>query len=143
MKSPSENSIVVARRIPRFPSVTWDWLTSSDLVAQWFGPFEAEGDVLFVTMMQEEGKPRMEGRILQCRPKEYLQLKLGTDDTAWVIELSLEAIEEESQLTLKQAKTGSDEDAWIDAGWQFYLDCLLAAVNKTAAPSFRDYAPAE
>ena len=89
----------------------------------------------------EEGRPEVEGRILQCKSKELIELKLGTTEDSWIIKLVLNEVLDGTKVTLYQDKTGTKIDPWIEAGWVFYLDCLLAAVNKTVMPMFEDYAP--
>lgn len=136
-----KNMISVSQCYPMDRESLWSWLTQSDKTAQWFGPFRTEGERLFVTMIQEETQPEMEGRILEQEAPRWLKLKLGTDDSAWVISLELKEEAMGSSLHLEQAGTGTPEDDWIDAGWRFYLDCLLAAINDEAMPVFSDYAP--
>lgn len=133
--------MIIARQSELPPEELWSWVTESDKTARWFGPFRFEGDRLFVTMIQEETQPEMEGRVLEHHRGERLTLKLGTDDSAWVIQLDVKPLASGSEISLSQDKTNSEQDPWIDAGWQFYLDCLLAATRDEPMPVFDDYAP--
>lgn len=139
--STASEKIIVTGLIPLPPADSWRWLTQTDLTARWFGPFRFEGDRLFVTMIQEDNTPEMEGRVLAKQTHERLTLKLGTDDSAWVIDVFLEPARGGTLLRLEQAASGRQEDDWISAGWHFYLDCLLAAINHQPMPRFDDYAP--
>lgn len=141
MTNPTADKIIVTGQIPLTPADTWRWLTMSDLTARWFGPFRFEGERLFVTLIQEDSQPEMEGRVLAKQTNERLTLKLGTDESAWVIDLLLEPSPGGTLLRLEQAATGSSQDRWISAGWHFYFDCLLAAIKQQAMPLFEDYAP--
>ncbi len=131
----------LSRKLPISRPEAWTWLTVSDQTKKWYGPFRKEQEKLFVTMLQEEGQPEMEGRILACEEESVLILKLGTADDAWIIQLDLVDGDDGSVITLTQDKTGTDADPWIEAGWSFYLDCLLAAILHTPLPLFEDYAP--
>lgn len=137
-----QDQIIVKRVLPGPRGLAWAWLTDSDKTAKWYGPYRAEGDQLFVTLIHEEGQPVAEGRILSAVPESELKLQLGPDN-AWIIHLALEEVPGGTQITLTQDKTGSDDDSWIVASWSFYLDCLLAAQAGRPAPKFEDYAPAE
>lgn len=135
------NKFEIIKTIPRDINETWSWISESDKTEKWYGPFRVEGDVLYTTLIQEEGRPEVEGRILQCKSKELIELKLGTTEDSWIIKLVLNEVLDGTKVTLYQDKTGTKIDPWIEAGWVFYLDCLLAAVNKTVMPMFEDYAP--
>ncbi len=133
-----QDMITIQRQLPLGPMQAWDWLTDSARTALWYGPFRLEGDRLFVRLMHEEGQPEAEGRLLSMIPGRELRLQLG-----WEVTLTLDEIPGGSLIRLRQAKTGTADDPWIEAGWSFYLDCLLAAIRGDKAPDFKDYHPKE
>lgn len=137
------DKFIISKKLPLKVNEAWTWITESSKTEKWYGPFRVEGDALFTKLIQEEGQPEVEGRILDCKPNETLKLKLGTTDDSWIIELKVDESKEESIVKLIQDKTGTEMDPWIEAGWVFYLDCLEAAILEKPMPVFDNYAPGE
>ncbi len=133
--------LALSRELPLSRAEAWAWLSDNGRLAKWYGTWRLEGDRLFIRLLQEEDQPEMEGRLTAYVDERMLQVKMGTDDAAWVVRVGLEDAGAGTLLTLSQDLTGGPDDPWLEAGWNFYLDCLVAATQNKALPKFADYAP--
>lgn len=109
------------RNLPGVASELWQWVSSSEHTAQWFGPFERVSDaVVAVTMTAEEAGPPMEATITRCEPPHHLVIDTGM----WVLELEVG----DGFISLFHVVESAEEAASIGPGWEFYMDRLAAAV---------------
>ena len=132
--------LTLHRELPMSRTQAWAWFTDSSRTVKWFGPYRLEGEKFFVRMVQEEGQPEVEGRLVACENERMIRMRMGTDESAWEVQVELEDIPDGTRLTLSQAWTGGPDDPWLEAGWNFYLDCLIAATEGKTLPLFPDYA---
>lgn len=119
----------------------WEWVTKSELTAQWIGPWEKTGEQeIQLTMVREEGSPEEPVRILELNEGDGYTVQLNGLQPAWVILVSLSEVREnQSHLTLIQPLEGEEYRSDIQAGWEYYADCLAAAITGTEAPDFSVY----
>ncbi len=135
--------ITVSRDLPIPRWKAWEWLTESHMTAKWYGPYRMMGNTLYITMIHEEGQPEVEGALLDYVYERSVRLQAGSGPDAFAFTVALDDIPGGTRVTLTQAKTGGEGDIWYDAGWNFYLDCLVNAIAGKPAPVFSDYAPKE
>lgn len=132
--------IQVSQRLPISRYAAWEWLTHSDKMAKWYGPYRMDGDRLIIKLIHEEGQPEAEARLLDFVTESLVKLRLNpADDRPWDVSFRLTDEEGGSRVTISQASVSREEDPWVAAGWAFYLGCLLAAIEKRPAPPFSDY----
>lgn len=141
--TPTGRDMVVARTLPVVPQEAWPWITESDRTQRWYGPWTgtpAVGEELQVTMGAEEGSPTSGMRIVACEHgRGYTLASTAPAPFDWVIEMSVEAAGEGSLVTLRHHDIPSDialRD--LGAGWEFYLQALVSAVDGSAPTSFED-----
>ena len=138
MSNPSE--LVLRRDFAMPRAELWGWLTDTAKTALWYGPYQREGGRLFITMIHEEGQPTVEGTLLGHEDQRMLHLRAGTEESDFDYRVELEDIPDGSRVTLRQTLHGTPDDPWFEAGWNFYLDCLVHAIQGMPAPVFEDYA---
>ena len=135
----AQEGITVSRHLPLSRRAAWEWLTDSGKTAKWYGPYTLQGGRLTIRLIQEEGQPEAQGELLRYEQESLLLLRIGPAEAPWDVTVRLDSAPGGSLVTISQPGIGKEEDPWIIAGWSFYLDCLLAAVNGEAAPKFEDY----
>ncbi len=134
------NELVLHRDLPLSRAETWAWLTDSEKTALWYGPYQRDGDKLFITMLHEDGQPTVEGRLVAHEREQYFTLRAGTQESDFTYRVDLSDAPGGTRVTLRQDLPGTPDDPWFEAGWNFYLDCLKNAVAGEKAPTFEDYA---
>lgn len=119
----------------------WDWITKSQLTEQWFGPWKWTGeDEIEVTLFREEGSPVSKAKIMEINPLKGYTLLMEEDGPAWQLLVSIDESDDgKSRLILIQPWEGQEYRREMTAGWEYYADCLVAAIKKTPDPEFEDY----
>ena len=138
-------NIEVSRRfnIPR--NELWQWVTDPEKTELWYGPwtYDKEPGVVNVTLVMEDGLPTVQGKILGIDLLNSYSLQFGLFDGAWVVNVVTEPdgeAEDRSVFKIKHSLSGSDEELKaVIAGWEFYADCLKAAIEHLEIPVFSDY----
>lgn len=125
--------------IPRWKA--WEWLTESYLTAKWYGPYRMMGNTLLITMIHEDGKPEVEGALLDYADGRMLRLRAGTVKEGFVFRVQLDDAPGGTRVTVSQKRANDESDQRYEAGWHFYLDALANAVAGKPAPVFADYEP--
>ena len=139
------NDLVLTRTFRAPLEDVWASLTEPARTARWFGPWEgdaAPGRTVKVQMALEEGKPWMDVTIDACEPPRRLALSTGEENDRWHLDMVLAETAGVTELRFTQHLTTTEGVAEIGAGWEFYLDALVAAREGAPAPDFGDYHPA-
>lgn len=144
--------LTFSRTVPLTVDEAWSALTEPEKLATWYGPWSGDphGEIA-VTMIAEEGQPTMAMRVLSCeKPRGYVVQALG--EYAWRLGIEIEPGAEEGTeaghavVTLVHylAKQDAEMVDSIGPGWDYYLDCFVAAVTggNPRALDFNDYFPA-
>lgn len=134
--------IAVTRVLRMDQEEAWGWLTDPAKTALHFGrwvPGTAQGE-LQITMAHEEGQPTVAGKVLEKHKPDRLVLSTGEGEMTWVLTLTLQPVSAGTAVTLRQ-EVAEEHEGMIRAGWEFYADCLVAAVENKPAPKFEDYLP--
>ena len=124
----------------------WASMTESDRTARWFGPWRGEagpGRTIKVQMAHEEGRPWMDMTIDACVAPRRLAVSAGEENDRWHLDLALTETAGVTELRFTQHLTTTEAAGEIGPGWEYYLDCLVAARDETPLPSFDDYYPAQ
>ena len=123
------------------PAVLWDWVTQSDLTSQWIGPWHYVDETdIEIIWNREKGSPAEPARILEVNEGCGYTLQLNGMPKPWLILVSIsEPIAGSSQLTMIQPLDSEEQYTLIQAGWEYYADCLKAAVEGQPYPDFSTY----
>jgi len=122
----------------------WASLTESDRTTRWFGPWKGEpgpGQMIEIQMVFEEGAPWLEARIEACEPPNRLAVSTINEHGTWQLELLLSEVDGTTQVRLVHHLESTEAVGEVGAGWEFYLDLLVAARTGTPTPDFADYYP--
>lgn len=123
----------------------WASLTEPERTARWFGPWKgdgAPGRTIEVQMAYEEGEPWCDMRIEACEPPRRLAVSMLDEYGTWRIEMLLSEAGGSTELRFVQHLEAEDGIGEVGAGWEYYLDRLVAARDDSAQPDFDDYYPA-
>ncbi|WP_410809343.1 SRPBCC family protein [Micromonospora sp. 067-2] len=137
---------LVLTRTFRAPAAdVWASLTESERTARWFGPWEgdaAPGRTIRVQMAYEEQQPWFEVHIDACEPQRHLAVSVGDSDGQWLLEMTLSETDGSTELRFVQHLTSLEGIAEVGAGWEYYLDMLVASRDGSPRPEFDEYHPA-
>ncbi|TNH29737.1 SRPBCC family protein [Micromonospora orduensis] len=137
---------LVLTRTFRAPAAdVWASLTEPERTARWFGPWEgdaAPGRTIRVQMAYEEQQPWCDFRVDACEPGRRLAVSTTDDFGTWLLELSLTEAEGGTELRLVQHLSSVQAIAEVGAGWEYYLDMLVASRDGSPRPEFDEYHPA-
>ena len=137
---------LVLTRTFRAPAAdVWASLTESDRTARWFGPWEgdaAPGETIRVQMAYEDQQPWCEVRIEECEPQRRLRVSMIDSYGNWLLEFALTEADGITELRFAQHLTGLEGIAEVGAGWEYYLDMLVASRDGSPRPEFDEYHPA-
>ena len=137
------NQLVVSRTFRAPIEDVWASVTEPDRTARWFGTWHghaAPGRMIKVQMGFEDQAPWLDKRIDACDPPRRLALSNESGDMR--IELLLSHSAGETELRLVHHLDPTDEIGAYGAGWEYYLDMLVAARGDLPTPLFDDYYPA-
>jgi uncharacterized protein YndB with AHSA1/START domain len=136
---------LVLRRTFRAPIAdVWASVTESDRTARWFGPWEGEpgpGRMIKIQLAFEGEAPWVDARIEACEPPNRLAVSTINEQGTWQLELLLSEEDDATQLRLVHHLESTEAVGEVGAGWEYYLDQLVAAREGTPLPDFADYYP--
>ncbi|MBF4458615.1 MULTISPECIES: SRPBCC domain-containing protein [unclassified Pseudoclavibacter] len=129
----------------------WLWFTASEKTAQWIGPWhftDKERGRIGLQLVAEEGAPASAATIWRCEPPSLLELTTEDAAGSWHLRVSLAESGvrgEATRLVFEHFEVPVAMISDIRAGWNYYLDLMLAAKDGLETPVFEDYleAPAE
>ncbi|HEV7948939.1 MAG TPA: SRPBCC domain-containing protein [Glaciihabitans sp.] len=123
----------------------WAWITDTDRTAEWFGPWKgpahANADIS-VQMRFEDGSPWLDAHIEVCERPYDLAISTVDEYGSWLLELTLREHAGRTILTFTHYLVEANSIGEIGAGWEYYLDMLVAAHAGQPLPTFSDYYPA-
>jgi len=138
------NDLVLTRTFRAPVDDVWASLTDPARTARWFGTWQGEGApgrTIKVQMVHEEGQPWMDMTIDACDPPRLLKLSAGDETDRWLLEMALSEAAGGTELRFTQHLTSTGAVGEVGAGWEFYLDALVAAREDRPQPDFGDYYP--
>jgi len=141
----SGTDLVLTRTFRAPADDVWASLTDPQRTARWFGPWQgdaAPGRTIKVQMAYEEGEPWMEMTIDACEPPRRLALSTVDDHGTWHIDMELTEAGGVTDLRFTHHLTSTEGVGEMGAGWEYYLDALVASRDGAPAPVFDDYYPA-
>ena len=123
----------------------WAGVTEPERTARWFGPWEgdaAPGHTIRVQMAYEDRAPWMDMRIEACEPPHRLAASTSDEAGTMRIELLLSHADGITELRFVQHLDDTEAVGEMGAGWEYYLDMLVASRDGLPTPDFDDYYPA-
>ncbi|PPG33636.1 ATPase [Pseudoclavibacter sp. RFBG4] len=129
----------------------WLWFTASEKTAQWIGPWhftDKERGRIGLQLVAEEGAPASAATIRRCEAPSLLEVTTEDAAGSWHLRVSLAESGvrgEATQLVFEHFEVPVPMLSDIRAGWNYYLDLMLAAKDGLETPVFEDYlqAPSE
>ena len=140
------NDLVLSRRFRASIEDVWTSITDPTSTARWFGRWEGKpgvGNEIRVQMGFEEGSPWLTKTIQACeRPHRLVLDSVGSSFTSR-LELSLTSTSDGCELEFVQHAIDRAKVGDVGPGWEYYLDCLVAARDDKPLPAFDAYYPAQ
>lgn len=139
----AQGALELRREFTESPSTLWRYLADSEYLALWYGSWQGDPErgVVDVVLLAEDGAPTEQVQILHCDSRtRQLTVRLGTDATAWQLELGVEAAGAGSRLVFQMAALDRQLAGSVGPGWDYYLDRLVAAVSG-ADPASVEFEP--
>jgi len=140
----SGKDLVLTRTFRAPVADVWASVTDPERTARWYGPWKgdaAPGRTIEIQMVHEEGRPWTEMTIDACEPPRRLALSAVNDYGSWHLELELTESDGVTELRFTHHLTDTDGVGDFGAGWEYYLDGLVAAREGRPMPRFDDYYP--
>lgn len=145
-EAPSDSVGTESIRIERTVAVPreelWLWLTESEKTAQWIGPWhyvdESAGRI-GLQLVAEEGAPASGATVRRCDAPSVLEVTTEDAAGSWHLRISLEGTGSATLLVFEHFDVPAAMLKDVLAGWNFYLDTMLAAKDGLAKPVFEDY----
>ena len=137
--------LVLVRELLVSPEELWAWVTESEKLARWIGPFEGDaavGSVVHLTMTEEESSEPQPVTILECDPSRRLALEMANGGGGWQLQLDISVRGDGTLLTFNQLIEQGDDITSVGPGWEYYLDRLVAAITGAAPSPWDAYYPA-
>lgn len=133
--------IRVERDFAISPAELWAWVTRPELTDRWFGPWQWIGeDEIEIVLKREEGAPAYPARVLEVNETRGYTLLVGENTTNWLLLVSVEELSESmARFSLIHPWEGEEHRKEIQAGWEYYADCLKSAITGSPEPKFTDY----
>lgn len=135
----------ITRMLPVAVEHAWDFITESQFTERWIGPWEGIGTVgetIRLYLGFEEGKPRFNVEIVDCRAPRHLRIKTLDDSLPWDLAIDLIGDVQETELRFTMHDVDPSSIGEVGPGWEYYLDQLDAAISGDPTPDFSDYFPA-
>ncbi|MDO5495641.1 MAG: SRPBCC family protein [bacterium] len=139
-------ALILSRTFDAPIEEVWASVTESDRLARWIGTWEGNpADGVVDWTMTAEGVTTPEPmRIRECTPPHSLKVTAESPMGHWPMEIELKEVEGGTTLTFTHTDVHREWLGSIGAGWEYYLDRLVAAETggDVAAIDFeRDYFP--
>jgi len=134
--------LILERRMPVPAAEAWDWFTTPALLKKWIGTYRGKpalGAEVTFTMTFEEGSGGSAVTILACEPQTRLTVRWVVGGDLWEVSVSFAELDGATTVFFDQRLSSAREAGLIGPGWEFYLDCLLAAIDGTPRPEFDEY----
>jgi uncharacterized protein YndB with AHSA1/START domain len=123
----------------------WASLTEPERTARWIGPWTGEsgvGRTVTLTLIAEEGAPESAVTIDVCDPPNHLAVTTVDEHASWRLEARLSHAGGVTTLEFVHHLDDDVPAGEVGAGWEYYLDRLVAARDDAPMPDFDEYYPA-
>ena len=140
--------LTLERKVTADAIAVWPFLTESRELGIWFANYVGDPDSgeVVLSMTAEEGDATSAVEILDCSAPEHLVVQTTDESGSWSLELELldGGHEPGSGTTIRftQHELPLALLPDVGAGWEWYLDRLVAAIAGEPMPAWDDYYPA-
>lgn len=140
--------LTLERKVTADAIAVWPFLTESRELGIWFANYVGDPDSgeVVLSMTAEEGDATSAVEILDCSAPEHLVVQTTDESGSWSLELELldGGHEPGSGTTIRftQHELPLAMLPDVGAGWEWYLDRLVAAIAGQPMPAWNDYYPA-
>ncbi len=137
-------TLVLTRRFAAPIKDVWASLTESERLGRWFATWSgdpASGSVLVHLNAEPESEeaPATPCEIRACEPPRLLAVRTSDEQGEWWLTVELSEAEGGTTLELRHEQLEPGTAAEIGAGWEWYLDRLVAAMTDTPPPTLGDF----
>lgn len=145
------DELVITRTVDLSPAEAWEALTTPDRLAAWYGTFSGDpaSGRIQISMSAEGETYANDADVLECVSGREFQLRFH-GAYPWQIGVEIAPARggraaESAEVSLVHYFEGAEMDPSIGPGWEYYLDCFIAAETggDLSAVSFDDYYPAQ
>ncbi|WP_413316761.1 SRPBCC domain-containing protein [Agrococcus sp. 1P02AA] len=140
--------LMLERQVTADAIAVWPFLSESRELGLWFATYVGDPDSgeVVLAMTAEEGDATSAVEILDCTAPEHLVVQTTDESGSWSLEVELvDGGDEPGSGTLirfTQHELPLTMLPDVAAGWEWYLDRLVAAIGGTPMPAWDDYYPA-
>lgn len=140
--------LTLERRVTADAIAVWPFLSESRELGLWFATYVGDPDSgeVVLAMTAEEGDPTSAVEIIDCTAPEHLVVQTTDEAGSWSLEVELvDGGREPGSGTLirfTQHELPLTMLPDVAAGWEWYLDRLVAAIGGQPMPEWDDYYPA-
>ncbi|GAA4700563.1 hypothetical protein GCM10023215_44190 [Pseudonocardia yuanmonensis] len=144
-------TLTLHRSYPDPVDDVWAAFTDSARLARWFGSYTGTGRPGGTVELTVTGEVDAGGEVAdpvtvtihECAAPHRLVVEVpeGPEGQAWLIEVTLTAAGASTDLLFVQRLLPGLDAADVEAGWNWYLDRLEAALHGTPKPEWSAYAP--
>jgi uncharacterized protein YndB with AHSA1/START domain len=150
VRTPEGRDLEIVRTFRAPIEDVWASITESERTARWFGPWAGEpgpGRTIRYTMLFEQGADpadlKLEMTIDACDPPRHLAVSSVDEYGSWYLEAHLTEKHGVTELRFVQHLDDRTNVGDVGAGWEYYLDKLVAFRTDAVRPDFNDYYPAQ
>nr|WP_272902360.1 SRPBCC domain-containing protein [Brevibacterium daeguense] len=132
--------------MPRPIRDVWTSITEPERTARWIGRWTGTGAVGETVKLQlgfEDDAPWAEVQITECDAPNRLRVLAIDESGYWDVSIELTSAADRTDLRFVMHRVDPASIGEIGPGWEYYLDQLLASINRSPMPSFDDYFPAQ
>lgn len=140
--------LTLERRVTADAIAVWPFLSESRELGMWIGSYAGDPDSgeVVMSMTAEDGEATTAVEILDCQAPEHLAVLTSDEHGSWSLEVELVdgGHDAGSGTTVRFTHHDVALAALPDvaAGWEWYLDRLVAALAGQPMPDWDDYYPA-
>jgi uncharacterized protein YndB with AHSA1/START domain len=141
----SGNDLVLTRTFRAPIADVWASVTESERCTRWYGRWEGTpgaGNTIRVQMLFEKGEPWTDMLIEACEPPRHLVLS-STGDYGVRLEVTFAEASGVTTMTFTHRDVDKQTAGDYGAGWEYYLDNLVASRDGAPLPKFDDYYPSQ
>ncbi|WP_405216052.1 SRPBCC domain-containing protein [Agrococcus sp. Ld7] len=140
--------LMLERKVGADAIAVWPFFSESRELGMWFGTYVGDPDSgeVVLGMTAEEGDATSAVEIIACAAPAHLVVQTTNEAGSWSLEVELEDGGHEpgsgTLIRFTQHELPLEMLPDVAAGWEWYLDRLVAAIAGAPMPDWSDYYPA-
>lgn len=141
------HDIVIERTFRAPIDDIWRSIVEPERMNRWIGTWSGEAGpgkrVMFTMTAEGDNVEPEEVLIHQCDPPRLLDVESFQGESSWRMRVDLSEANGVTTLVFRQAVDIDEDIASYGAGWEYYLDRLVAIREGTPFADWDDYYPAQ